>query len=115
MAGIRLISKEERLTLQVTQEGRTAKFFYRRLPADVRARCIKENTERGITDAEGALTAALKYCLYGWEGFLDQQDEPVQYDAELVVILPSDLRQELATAVGGVGGPEDDSGNRAKP
>lgn len=102
---IRLVDKDEKFTLEISG----CKFFYRRLPADVAAEIRKRCTRRGVVDQNAAADEAFRYCLLGWEGVEDAAGAAATFTVEAAMALPDPVKVELAKAIfGTVGGDEDD-------
>lgn len=99
-----LIGKNERNEVEL----RGSLFYYKRMPAAKKARVIKANTKRGVTDWDAVADAAVQWGLLDWaEVFaLDDDDvkHPVGFDRELIAELPDGDRAELGDLIiGGLG------------
>ena len=95
---IRIISDSEVLTKVI--DGAT--FYYRRVPAHVRARIIDQNTNKrtGNVNWGSASLAILEYSITGWDSVVDDVGKPVGFKRELVGYLPDAVQNELVELLG---------------
>ena len=89
--GIRLIEDKERLTYKV--DG--SEIYYRRVPADVRARIIRANTVRGTVNWEGVSSDMLDYAVTGWDNVRDLAGNPTSFSSNLIGTLPERCRVDI--------------------
>jgi hypothetical protein len=95
---VRIINDNERLHIDI--EG--ARFFFRRLPAHVRASIIEQYTDKrsGVQDWVKISIAYLQHCLYGWERVIDGHGEALPFSTEIIKYLPDTVQSELVEIVG---------------
>ena len=95
---IRIIKEVE--TLTATIEG--AKFTYRRLPANRRARITEAHTSKrsGVVNWSDAALAYLEYSLIDWEGVVDEKGNPIPFDKTIIPYLPDTVQGDLVDRLG---------------
>jgi len=94
--GIRLISKEERLSCKI--EGVT--FFYRRpLPTEIQE-ITDKHTSRGNTDSEAVGNEIMQRCILGWEGPITMGDgKDAEFHPDRLTFLPPKVQMGLAGVI----------------
>ena len=99
---IRIIKNDE--VLEHSTHGAT--FKYRRIPAHVRAKIVRDNTAKrsGNVDWGKASLAMLNYALTGegcgWEGVVDGTGKDVPLTQETISYLPDVVQSELMELLG---------------
>ena len=95
---VRLISDSEKLFIDI--EG--ARFYYRRMPAHVRAGIESRftNNRTGKTDWTKASVALLDYCLLNWQDVVDTAGNSVAFTKELIKFIPDTVQADIIAAVG---------------
>ena len=87
---INLVSKGERLALKVGDST----VYYRRLSMAEQKRIQRLHTQKGKTDYQTAAAAMVREAVLGWEN-VTLDGEQVEYDPELLDLLPLDVQTEL--------------------
>lgn len=87
---VKLVSKKERLCHEV----HGAKIYYRRISIEEKKRLAREATSRGRVDELELGSTILRAAVLGWEG-VESEGEPVEYNQELVTLLPDEVIKEL--------------------
>ncbi len=91
---VRIIKSEERLVWSDEESGGT--FIYRRpLPA-VRRAIRAKHTVNGVVDDDAVAQELLEHALLGWEGFVDENDQPLVYHPSLIPAIPELLVLKFA-------------------
>lgn len=103
---LNLIDTAERL--KYTGDGFT--IMFRRIPAGVRARIIRENTQRGVPDMGAATQALLRWCIVDWDGVL-LNGEKVDCTPERVDLIPDAVGAEVLERANSTVRLEDELGN----
>lgn len=112
---VRIVEDDERLAYEPIDDetGDTlgCKFYYRRVPAKVRREITKKNTRQirdkrtglvsEVTDQDQVAADMLTYAVLGWEGIVNQNDEPVVFDKATLFKLPEFLLAKLIPVVTG--------------
>lgn len=95
---IRIIADAERLSKSI--EGAT--FYYRRIPAHVRAKIIDQNTNKrtGQVNWGAASLAILEHCVIGWEHVVDDKGLEIAFRRELTSYLPDSVQSDLVELFG---------------
>lgn len=93
---IRLIQEDERFDLEILG----CIFEYRRIPADIKQRIVKENTHRGVVDDDGVMEAGFSYAVTGWRGDVPTLNgEPAEFSQKNLMRLPDPVKAKLTVAI----------------
>lgn len=100
---LRAISDSERL-VHVYSGDPEVKFFYRRIPGNIRDAIVKRNTriKRGVEiyDKDTAGKEFIEYALLGWDGFLaPDSEEQFPFSIDNFDKLPAKPVQEFTEAL----------------
>lgn len=93
---IQIVTPDENLTYH--SDG--SKIFYRRIPSSTRGGIVKKHTKRGVTDWNKVTTDVLAYVVTGWKNVKSGKND-VQYDPELVPMLPEETLTDILDLSGG--------------
>lgn len=98
--GITIVKGDKTLTLELSG----TKIHYKRcsLPLFMSLQKASIADERtGSVDHAAVQSEILRKCVIGWEGIIDENDNPVPFDVETIPYFPVDLQNQIAGAICG--------------